>query len=126
LALDAGGGRDDDARLCRSGAAELRYEASHARILGDEAVPVDQVLVDRDGVPPMDQRVGDELAIGLARTGARRARWRPSRWTPAEWWPDLTPSRWTPPLWWPVLAVARFADGRREPVRESPPLSGSR
>ena len=44
-----------------------------------EAVVVDQVLPDRDRVPPVPQRLDNQLAIRFARAGTRRPRGRRAR-----------------------------------------------
>ena len=57
-------------------AAQLPDESSDTRVPRGEAVIVDEVLPDGHGVPATAQRVGNELAVGLARTRGRRAfRW---------------------------------------------------
>ena len=92
------------------------------------------------GVAATAQRLGNQLAVRLAGTRARRAPggtpvgghsskwpvWRRSRWTPPAWWPVLTArGRWTPPAWWPVLA-ATPAVGRRARAPGSRPPSDRR
>ena len=74
LAFLAWRGGDHDARLGGRRAAQLHDEAADARILGGEAVIVDEVLVDRDGVATATQGRRDQLAIGFTGARARRPR----------------------------------------------------
>src|SRR5206468_652943 len=82
-----------------------------------------EVLPDRHGVPPPRDRLGDQLAIRLARTRTRRPAWtsllvgvaghlaRGGRFWPLEVGEHLRRNGrfcrggWTPAVWWPVLAA---------------------
>ena len=66
-------GRDHAARLGRRRASERQHEAPHARVPRAEPVVIDQVLPDRHRVSAAPERLGDELAIRLARARSRRA-----------------------------------------------------
>jgi hypothetical protein len=59
LAFFPGGGRDDHARLGGRRATQSHDEAPDTGIPRGEAVVVDEVLPDRDGVAPAAQRLGD-------------------------------------------------------------------
>ena len=78
LGFLAGGRRDDHTGLDGGAVPERRHEAPYAGIPRGEAVVIDQVLPDGHGVAPAAQRLDDQLAVGLARTRARRAA-RPRR-----------------------------------------------
>ncbi len=62
---------NDHARLDGPGATQLPDKAADAGIAGREAVVVDQILPDRDGVAPPRHRGLDQLAVGLTGTGPR-------------------------------------------------------
>ena len=79
LAFFAGRGRDDDARLGGRRAAQFQDEAPDTRVPRGEAVIVDEVLPDRDRVPPVPQCLDNQLAIRFARAGTRRTRGRRAR-----------------------------------------------
>src|SRR5207245_75662 len=72
---------DHRVRVRRALAAELHHEAPHARILGREAVLIDEVLPDRHGVATAAESQLDELAVRRAGTRGRGpvARRRPRR-----------------------------------------------
>jgi len=73
LRLFAGRRRDDARRLRGVGPAQAPDEATYARITPREAVPVDQVLKDRHGVPAAPHALDDERAVRLARARGRRS-----------------------------------------------------
>src|SRR5439155_9057440 len=76
LAFLPGGGHDHGVGLGGPRAPEREDEAADARILGGEAVIIDEVAPDRHGVAAAGERRLDQLAI----RGARAGRGRPPRW----------------------------------------------
>ena len=75
LAFFAGRGGDDDARLGRRRAAQLRDEAPDAGVPRGEAVVIDQVLPDRHRIAAA-RRAPRRSARGTARRRSRSARAR--------------------------------------------------
>ena len=67
------GGGDDGPRLDGGLPPEGGDEAPYACITSREAMVIDQVLPDGHGVAPPADRLGDQLAVGLAGTRPRRA-----------------------------------------------------
>ena len=63
---------DHAARLYGRAPTQLHDEAPDARVARPEAVAVDQLLPDRHRVALLRQRLDHNLAVGLARAGARR------------------------------------------------------
>jgi hypothetical protein len=60
---DITGRHPDQTTRSSAGAAQFQDEAADTRVPRGEAVVVDQVLPDRDRVPPAPQRLDDQLAI---------------------------------------------------------------
>jgi hypothetical protein len=71
---------DDHARIGRRVGAEPPHEAPDARVAAGKAVVVHEVLPDRHRIAAAAERLDDQIAVRLARAGARRATWwRPRR-----------------------------------------------
>ena len=80
----------DDAGRGRGRTAQFRHVAADTRVLGAEAVVIDQVLPDRHRIAAAAQRLRDQLVVRRTGTRRRRAR-RPRvgghpRWRHARFW----------------------------------------
>src|SRR5882724_1039335 len=66
-----------DHRMCLDGPLTTKHEdeATDARILGGEAVIIDEIAPDRHGIAAAGERRLDQLAIRCARAGRGRAPW---------------------------------------------------
>ena len=73
LAFLACRGGDDDPRIGRGRTTQRLHEPTDTRIARDEAVVIDEVLPNGHRVAATTQRLGDQLAIRLARARTRGA-----------------------------------------------------